>query len=134
MSGTLAAIPASLLTNPMDLVKTRLQVASRPGEVIYTGIGDCIRKVYQNEGPAAFLKGSIPRVCRIAPQFGISLFAYEKLSQLIGFKGIAPPTNAPVNPHDYRAAFSSVSSRIEMKALDAENLIETIGLFKPPRP
>jgi solute carrier family 25 aspartate/glutamate transporter 12/13 len=134
MSGTLAAIPASLLTNPMDLVKTRLQVASRPGEEIYTGIGDCIRKVYQNEGPAAFFKGCFPRVCRIAPQFGISLFAYEKLSQLIGFKGIAPPTNAPVNPHDYRAAFSSVSSRIEMKALDAENLIETIGLFKPPRP
>ncbi|OEU23120.1 mitochondrial carrier, partial [Fragilariopsis cylindrus CCMP1102] len=77
MSGTLAAIPASLLTNPMDLVKTRLQVANRPGEEIYTGIGDCIRKVYQNEGPAAFLQGSIPRVCRIAPQFGISLFAYE---------------------------------------------------------
>jgi len=132
LSGTLAAVPASLLTNPMDLVKTRLQVASLPGKEMYTGISDCIQKVYQTEGLAAFFKGSFPRVCRIAPQFGISLFAYEKLSQLIGFKGIAPPTNAPVNPNDYQTAFSNVSSRIESKAIDAENLIENIGLFKPP--
>ena len=132
LSGTLAAVPASLLTNPMDLVKTRLQVASRPGEEVYSGIGDCIRKIQQTEGTAAFFKGSFPRVARIAPQFGVSLFAYEKLSQLIGFRGIAPPTNAPVNPRDYRTAFSSVSSGIESKAVDAESLIENIGLFKPP--
>eukprot|EP00532_Pseudo-nitzschia_australis_P002421 CAMPEP_0168183150 /NCGR_PEP_ID=MMETSP0139_2-20121125/12335_1 /TAXON_ID=44445 /ORGANISM="Pseudo-nitzschia australis, Strain 10249 10 AB" /LENGTH=822 /DNA_ID=CAMNT_0008104251 /DNA_START=70 /DNA_END=2538 /DNA_ORIENTATION=+ len=133
ISGTLAAVPASLLTNPMDLVKTRMQVANRPGEEIYSGIGDCIRKVNQAEGPWAFFKGSFPRVARIAPQFGLSLFAYEKLSQLIGFRGIAPPTNAPVNPRHYRTAFSSVSSGIESKAMDAESLIENIGLFKPPR-
>ncbi len=133
LSGTLAAVPASLLTNPMDLVKTRIQVASRPGEEVYTGIGDCIRKIHQTEGPAAFFKGSFPRVARIAPQFGLSLFAYEKVSQLIGFRGIAPPTNAPVNPRDYRTAFSNPSSGIESKAMDAESLIENIGLFKPPR-
>jgi len=133
LSGTLAAVPASLLTNPMDLVKTRIQVASRPGEEIYSGIGDCIRKIHQNEGPAAFFKGSFPRVARIAPQFGLSLFAYEKFSQLIGFRGIAPPTNAPVQPRDYRTAFSNPSSGIESKAMDAESLIENIGLFKPPR-
>jgi len=133
VSGTLAAVPASLLTSPMDLVKTRMQVASRPGEEVYSGIGDCIRKIHQTEGIAAFFKGSFPRVARIAPQFGLSLFAYEKVSQLIGFRGIAPPTNAPVIPRDYRTAFSSVSSGIESKAIDAESLIENIGLFKPPR-
>ena len=133
LSGTLAAVPASLLTNPMDLVKTRIQVANRPGEEVYSGIGDCIRKIHQTEGPAAFFKGSVPRVARIAPQFGLSLFAYEKVSQLIGFRGIAPPTNAPVNPRDYRTAFSNPSSGIESKAMDAESLIENIGLFKPPR-
>jgi len=134
LSGTLAAIPASLLTNPMDLVKTRLQVAYRPGEEVYAGIGDCFRRVHEKEGIAAFFKGSFPRVARIAPQFGLSLFAYEKLSQLIGFRGIVPPTNAPVNPRDYRMAFSNVSSGIESKAIDAESLIENIGLFKPPKP
>ena len=100
---------------------------------MYTGIGDCVRKVYQTEGSAAFFKGSFPRLCRIAPQFGLSLFAYEKLSQLRGFKGTASPANVPVNARDYQAAFPSVSSRIESKAIDAENLIENIGLFKPPR-
>ena len=124
LSGTLAAVPAAVLTNPMDFVKTRLQVANRPGEVAYTGIRDCVQKVSQMEGWTAFLKGSLPRVCRIAPQFGISIFAYEKLSQLVGCN----------ESHEYRAVVSTgvLNNGIESKALDAEKLIENIGLFKPP--
>jgi solute carrier family 25 aspartate/glutamate transporter 12/13 len=81
LCGTLAAIPASVVTSPVDFLKTRLQVAPRPGEDAYTGLFDCIYKVYEREGPSAFFKGLVPRVCRLAPQCGISMFLYEKLME-----------------------------------------------------
>jgi Ca2+-binding EF-hand superfamily protein/CRP-like cAMP-binding protein len=138
VAGTVAAIPASFLTTPMDFVKTRLQVVPRPGETVYTSIDDCIRSVYKTEGLTAFFRGSLFRVCRIAPQFGISLLGYEKLSQVIGFKGSAPPTNAPVDPNDYQTAFSPTSNAIESKAEDIDYLIKNMGLnsthSRPPKP
>lgn len=103
LAGTMAGIPASFLTTPFDVIKTRIQVTPRPGEVTYSGISDCIKSMYVNEGPTAFFKGSLFRVCRIAPQFGISLLGYELLSEFIGFRGphTISPTNAPVQFGDY---------------------------------
>jgi solute carrier family 25 aspartate/glutamate transporter 12/13 len=127
LAGTMAGIPASLLTTPADMVKTRLQVVPRPGEARYSGIGDCIQKIYRTEGPTAFFKGSLFRVCRIAPQFGISLLGYETLSQMVGVQGyhVTPPTNAPVDPHDYRTAFPT--SAIGKKTHDIDKLMENLG-------
>lgn len=50
LAGTLAGIPASFLTTPADMIKTRLQVVPRPGEAMYRSIGDCFRKVLAREG------------------------------------------------------------------------------------
>eukprot|EP00980_Cylindrotheca_fusiformis_P008947 scaffold1909_cov130-Cylindrotheca_fusiformis.AAC.14 len=128
LAGTLAGIPASFLTTPADLIKTRLQVLPRPGEVMYNGIGDCFRKVYEKEGPTAFFKGSVFRVCRIAPQFGISLLGYEKLSQLVGqgLTNSTPPTNAPVDPTDYRTAFNLRG--LGEKSGDIDNLVRNLNI------
>lgn len=133
LAGTLAGIPASFLTTPADMIKTRLQVLPRPGEAMYNGIGDCFRKVYQTEGPTAFFKGSVFRVCRIAPQFGISLLGYEKLSQLVGqeLTNTTPPTNAPVDPRDYRTAFNLRS--LGEKSGDINNLVKNLNMgFQGP--
>ena len=132
LAGTLAGIPATFLTTPADVVKTRLQVVPRPGEVSYNGIGDCIKNIYRMEGPTAFFKGSLFRVCRIAPQFGISLLGYEMLSQLLGLKGSLynPPTNAPVDPSDYRTAFSTTA--IGNKTDDIDSLVRNMGFNTPP--
>jgi hypothetical protein len=48
---------------------------------MYTGIGDCAQKMYVQEGLPGLFRGSAVSVVRIAPQFGISLLAYEKLSE-----------------------------------------------------
>jgi solute carrier family 25 aspartate/glutamate transporter 12/13 len=106
LAGTLAAVPAALLTTPADVIKTRLQVTPRPGETMYTGIRDCAQKIYVQEGLPGLFRGSAVRVVRIAPQFGISLLAYEQLSQWIGLSAAErPPTYPPVDPSDYRTAF-----------------------------
>ena len=106
LAGTIAGVPAALITTPADVVKSRLQSIARPGETSYAGIRDCATKMYRQEGIAAFFQGSSMRVLRLAPQFGISLLVYESLAQLLGFERASrPPTIVPVDPLDYSTAF-----------------------------
>lgn len=78
-SGSIAAIPAAFLVTPADVIKTRLQVIARTSQQSYTGIYDAILKIYSTEGFSAFFKGSLARVLRSSPQFGITLVSYEFL-------------------------------------------------------
>ena len=106
IAGTVSAIPAAFLTTPADVIKTRLQVAPRPGEAIYTGIQDCATQIYEKEGLSALFRGSLVRTLRIAPQFGLSVWAYEHLSGWMGIRSAChPPTDVFVDPKDYREAF-----------------------------
>ena len=66
----------SAAVTPMDVVKTRLQVIRSGGEAAYSGLLDCARKTYVNEGIKAFFKGIVPRMIVIAPLFGIAQMVY----------------------------------------------------------
>ncbi|XP_039389399.1 mitochondrial glutamate carrier 1 isoform X1 [Mauremys reevesii] len=82
LSGCLAGSTAAVAVNPCDVIKTRLQSLKRGvNEDTYSGILDCTRKIWQKEGPLAFLKGAYCRALVIAPLFGIA--------QVIYFIGIA---------------------------------------------
>lgn len=131
LAGAGAGVPAAFLTTPADVIKTRLQVKTREGELAYTGIRDCAQKIMQHEGITAFFKGSGMRVFRSSPQFGITLLAYEKLSQLLGVDYKSPPTNAPIDPNDYRDAFPRYS--IRNKTDDIDHMLKNMGvnLIKP---
>jgi solute carrier family 25 aspartate/glutamate transporter 12/13 len=119
LAGTLAGVPAALLTTPADVIKTRLQVIPRPGEGAYAGISDCAKKIYAQEGLPGLFRGSAVRVVRIAPQFGISLLAYEQMSQWVGLSAADhPPTNAPVDPADYRTAFPARAIHPKTREID----------------
>ena len=131
IAGTLAAVPSALLTTPCDVIRVRLHAVPRPGEATYVGIRDCAAKIYEKEGINAFFQGALPRVLRIAPQFGISLLAYEQLTNGLGFSSAArPPTNAPIDPRDYRTAFPT-SATINPKATDIDGWMRSFGM-KPP--
>ena len=68
-SGVVAGVAAGFLTNPMDLVKTRLQVArTSPETFAYAGAFDCIGQILRREGPLAFLDGAIARCATVAPR------------------------------------------------------------------
>jgi len=43
---------------PADVIKTRLQVVARKGQTTYNGLVDCAMKIYNEEGPRAFWKGT----------------------------------------------------------------------------
>jgi len=92
VSATVAGAPAAGLVTPADVIKTRLQVVARAGQTTYKGLFDCARKIYAEEGGRAFWKGSIARVFRSSPQFGVTLVTYEMLQRLfyVDFGGKKP--------------------------------------------
>lgn len=86
-AGAIAGMPAAYLTTPCDVIKTRLQVEARKGDTTYTGIRDCARKVYAQEGFRAFFKGGPARILRSSPQFAFTLAGYEVLQGLLPLPG-----------------------------------------------
>ncbi|KAK4555068.1 mitochondrial aspartate-glutamate transporter agc1 [Recurvomyces mirabilis] len=89
-AGAIAGMPAAYLTTPCDVIKTRLQVEARKGEVSYTGIRDAARQILKEEGPKAFFKGGPARILRSSPQFGFTLAGYEVLQGLLPLPGEHP--------------------------------------------
>uniref|UniRef100_A0A915DZC0 H15 domain-containing protein n=1 Tax=Ditylenchus dipsaci TaxID=166011 RepID=A0A915DZC0_9BILA len=64
LSALVAGSPAAFFATPADVIKTRLQVAPRPGHTVYNGVADCFSKLIKEEGFGALWKGAFPRVCR----------------------------------------------------------------------
>ncbi|VVC40166.1 Hypothetical protein CINCED_3A016587 [Cinara cedri] len=91
-AGCIAGVPAASLVTPADVIKTRLQVVARKGQTSYKGLVDCASKIYNEEGPRAFWKGTGARVFRSSPQFGVTLLSYEILQRLfyVDFGGSRP--------------------------------------------
>ena len=113
LAGMIAGVPAAGLTTPADVIKTRIQVKPLPGQTKYYGMGDAFVKILSQEGWRALFKGASMRIVRSSPQFGITLLTYEYLTQASGELGLfstnkhqaRPPTNAPIQIHDYADAF-----------------------------
>ncbi|XP_039318314.1 mitochondrial glutamate carrier 2 [Saimiri boliviensis] len=76
-SGCVAGSVAAVAVTPLDVLKTRIQTLKKGlGEDTYSGITDCARKLWSQEGPSAFLKGAGCRALVIAPLFGIAQGVY----------------------------------------------------------
>ncbi|XP_044726555.1 calcium-binding mitochondrial carrier protein Aralar1 isoform X2 [Chrysoperla carnea] len=100
LAGAIAGVPAASLVTPADVIKTRLQVVARQGQTTYNGLVDCAQKIYKEEGPRAFWKGTVARVLRSSPQFGVTLLTYEVLQRLffVDFGGSRPTGSELVVP------------------------------------
>jgi solute carrier family 25 (mitochondrial glutamate transporter), member 18/22 len=88
-SGIAAGSIAAYIATPLDVIKTRIQTTTKaPGELQYNGIFDTFYKIVKNESPAALFKGSVARVCVVAPLFGIAqMFYYLGVAEaLLGYK------------------------------------------------
>lgn len=72
--GGLAGGLGSWVTNPLDVVKTRLQTRSSD----YSGsVLVCTQSVWQEGGAAAFLRGSVPRLMHKVPANAFFFLFYE---------------------------------------------------------
>ncbi|RDD45795.1 Mitochondrial glutamate carrier 2 [Trichoplax sp. H2] len=77
LAGCLAGSIATVSVNPCDVIKTRLQALDKDtGKARYSGIVDCVRTTFKQEGITAFFKGCTPRIIVISPLFGIANTVY----------------------------------------------------------
>ncbi|KAJ9061653.1 mitochondrial aspartate-glutamate transporter agc1 [Entomophthora muscae] len=85
-SGVLAGAFAAAAVTPSDVVKTRLQVASKQGDKAVTGVLPCFRQIIDQEGPGALFRGAGQRAMIVAPLFGLALLTYEVQQKLMAGK------------------------------------------------
>ncbi|CAK9827918.1 Mitochondrial 2-oxodicarboxylate carrier [Anthophora retusa] len=84
-AGGFAGFVEACIMHPMDLIKTRFQLQVKivqQDALYYTGIHDCLKKMYVNEGLAAFWKGIIPPVIMETPKRAVKFFSFEQYKKL----------------------------------------------------
>ena len=69
LGGLGAGLSSVLLTQPFDVVKTRLQAATVLQR--YAGTADCFRQIVRDEGLATLYSGTAARCARVVPGSGI---------------------------------------------------------------
>lgn len=78
----------------MQVVKARLQQRSQTTELSttgeiqivkrqYSGIIDCLSRIWVQEGFYGFFKGSIPNAIRVAPSAAITFVVYESIMDIM---------------------------------------------------
>jgi len=99
--GAVSKMIASTVTYPLQVIKSRLQQRSESGlshysnaklntkafsqgEVQpYTGVIDCVKRMWINEGIHGFFKGCVPNAIRVAPSAAITFVVYESVMDLL---------------------------------------------------
>lgn len=77
-----AAFIASVMSNPVDVAKTRLMnQKGKVGEVMYKGTLDCMSAVVRSEGPLALYKGFGATFARQCPYVVITWVTVEQLKK-----------------------------------------------------
>ncbi|KAF2880887.1 hypothetical protein ILUMI_25286 [Ignelater luminosus] len=83
------------IMHPLDLVKTRLQIQSgkslnKTDPRYYSGIFDCIRKMYRHEGITSYWKGIIPPILAETPKRAVKFFTFEQYKKIFLFGANSP--------------------------------------------
>ncbi|KAL7520234.1 hypothetical protein ACHAWX_004967 [Stephanocyclus meneghinianus] len=82
IAGATAGGIGSYLTNPFDVIKTRLQTTDVAG--VYGGsITKCAMSVFEEGGLGAFLRGSVPRLMHKVPANGAFFVFYEFFRRIL---------------------------------------------------
>jgi len=97
-SSIIASGVASVTSNPVDLLKTRLmnmRIDPSSGKLPYTGMLDCAVQTVRNEGVLALWKGLGPTLARQAPLNVVRFMCVEQFKKLFDSMKSPEPLAAP---------------------------------------
>lgn len=90
LAGSLAGTAQSIITSPMELAKTRLQVQTdKIGATKFKGPAQCLLYIYQCKGIRGIFQGLGATTLRDIPGFSIYFVSYEFLMRQKSDPGIA---------------------------------------------
>lgn len=79
-----AALIGCLVTQPMDVIKTRMMTQAASNLVPYSSAVNCAVDIVKTEGVTAFLAGLPPRAAYLSPLWGAQFLLNEKFTRLMG--------------------------------------------------
>ncbi|KAF2757292.1 mitochondrial carrier protein-like protein rim2 [Pseudovirgaria hyperparasitica] len=80
-----AKFVAALVTYPHEVVRTRLRLApTENGQIKYTGLVQCFKLIFKEEGMASLYGGLVPHMLRVVPSAAIMFGTYESVLKLLG--------------------------------------------------
>ena len=86
MASVMAGFNVTVITSPFDNIKTRIM--SQPaGTKQYSGMIDCAKKMYKNDGARSFTRGFMAAWARFAPYTSSQLLIWEFLRRQAGYDG-----------------------------------------------
>jgi len=77
--GAFAGAASVFGNTPIDVVKTRMQGLEAHK---YKNTADCFVKIWKNEGPTAFYKGTVPRLSRVCLDVAITFMIYDSFMEV----------------------------------------------------
>ncbi|KAK4878029.1 hypothetical protein RN001_010535 [Aquatica leii] len=77
--GAFAGAASVFGNTPIDVVKTRMQGLEAHK---YKNTLDCTLKIWKNEGPMAFYKGTVPRLSRVCLDVAITFMIYDSFMEV----------------------------------------------------
>jgi solute carrier family 25 (mitochondrial carnitine/acylcarnitine transporter), member 20/29 len=81
LAGAYAGIGNSVLSGPIEHIRIKLQTQPSGDKRLYSGPGDCIRKIYQVDGIQGLYRAQVPTILREAQAYGLWFLTYEYLVQ-----------------------------------------------------